>query len=95
MGPLRQPHKRAWSAGDEMPDPFVKGEIHEKKVMLSVWWRVHGMYRLELLSVLNLGSNCRVRTRQLLPRSTALKCKDCRQVPQGAPEARQRSPPAR
>ncbi|KAK6762089.1 hypothetical protein RB195_022982 [Necator americanus] len=25
-------HKRAWCAGDEMPDPFVKGEIHEKKV---------------------------------------------------------------
>ncbi|KAK6734959.1 hypothetical protein RB195_018264 [Necator americanus] len=30
-----------------MPDPFVKGEIHEKKVMLSVWWGVH--YRFELL----------------------------------------------
>ncbi|KAK6763744.1 hypothetical protein RB195_024177 [Necator americanus] len=28
---------------------FVKGEIHEKKVMLSVWWRVHGIYRFELL----------------------------------------------
>ncbi|KAK6738248.1 hypothetical protein RB195_020388 [Necator americanus] len=32
-----------------MPDPFVKGEIHEKKVMLSVWWGVHGIYRFELL----------------------------------------------
>ncbi|KAK6758381.1 hypothetical protein RB195_015913 [Necator americanus] len=41
-------HKRAWCAGDEMPDPFVKGEIHEK-VMLSVWWGVHGIYRFELL----------------------------------------------
>ncbi|KAK6754924.1 hypothetical protein RB195_013727 [Necator americanus] len=29
-------HKRARRAGDEMPDPFVKGEIHEK-VILSVW----------------------------------------------------------
>ncbi|KAK6737090.1 hypothetical protein RB195_019653 [Necator americanus] len=38
-------HKRAWCAGDEMPDPFVKGEIHEKKDMLSVWWVVHGIYR--------------------------------------------------
>ncbi|KAK6750496.1 hypothetical protein RB195_002459 [Necator americanus] len=38
-------HKRAWCAGDEMPDPFVKGE----KVMLSVWWGVHGIYRFELL----------------------------------------------
>ncbi|KAK6736628.1 hypothetical protein RB195_019369 [Necator americanus] len=42
-------HKRAWCAGDEMPDPFVKGEIHEKKVMLSVWWGVLGIYRFELL----------------------------------------------
>ncbi|KAK6726735.1 hypothetical protein RB195_004824 [Necator americanus] len=42
-------HKREWCAGDEMPDPFVKGEIHEKKVMLRVWWGVHGIYRFELL----------------------------------------------
>ncbi|KAK6736549.1 hypothetical protein RB195_019312 [Necator americanus] len=42
-------HKRAWCAGDEMPDPFVKSEIHEKKVMVSVWWGVHGIYRFELL----------------------------------------------
>ncbi|KAK6733889.1 hypothetical protein RB195_017574 [Necator americanus] len=42
-------HKRAWCAGDEMPDPFVKGEIHEKKVMLNVWWGVRGIYSFELL----------------------------------------------
>ncbi|KAK6761395.1 hypothetical protein RB195_022453 [Necator americanus] len=42
-------HKCAWCAGDEIPDPFVKFEIHEKKVMLSVWWGVHGIYRFELL----------------------------------------------
>ncbi|KAK6753837.1 hypothetical protein RB195_013057 [Necator americanus] len=42
-------HKRAWCAGDEMSDLFVKGKIHEKKVMLSVWWGVHGIYRFELL----------------------------------------------
>ncbi|KAK6741636.1 hypothetical protein RB195_009480 [Necator americanus] len=40
--------KCAWCAGDEMADPFVKGEIHERKVMLSVWWGVHGIYRFEL-----------------------------------------------
>ncbi|KAK6754902.1 hypothetical protein RB195_013713 [Necator americanus] len=40
-------HKRR--AGDEMPDSFVKGEIHEKNVMLSALWRVHGIYRFELL----------------------------------------------
>ncbi|KAK6755470.1 hypothetical protein RB195_014066 [Necator americanus] len=32
-----------------LADPFVKGEIHEKKVMLSVWRGVHGCYRFELL----------------------------------------------
>ncbi|KAK6762713.1 hypothetical protein RB195_023431 [Necator americanus] len=42
-------YKHAWCAGDEMPDPFVKGEIHEKKVMLSVWCGVNGIYRFELL----------------------------------------------
>ncbi|KAK6748518.1 hypothetical protein RB195_001252 [Necator americanus] len=31
------------------PDPYVKGEIHEKKVMLSVWCGVHGIFRFELL----------------------------------------------
>ncbi|KAK6734591.1 hypothetical protein RB195_018029 [Necator americanus] len=25
-------HKRAWCADDEMPDPFLKGEIREKKI---------------------------------------------------------------
>ncbi|KAK6760894.1 hypothetical protein RB195_022094 [Necator americanus] len=42
-------HKRAWCAGDEMPYLFVKGDIHEKKVMPSVWRGVHGIYRFELL----------------------------------------------
>ncbi|KAK6726727.1 hypothetical protein RB195_004818 [Necator americanus] len=42
-------HKRAWCAGDEMPDPFVKGGIYENKVMLSVWWGVYGIYGSELL----------------------------------------------
>ncbi|KAK6762699.1 hypothetical protein RB195_023421 [Necator americanus] len=43
-------HKCTWCTGDEMQDPFVKDEIHEKKVMLSVWWGVSGNYRFELLS---------------------------------------------
>ncbi|KAK6757894.1 hypothetical protein RB195_015613 [Necator americanus] len=41
--------KSAWCASDEVPDPFVKGGIHEKKVMLSVWWGVHRIYHFELL----------------------------------------------
>ncbi|KAK6734696.1 hypothetical protein RB195_018099 [Necator americanus] len=27
----------------------LRGEIHERKIMLSVWWGVHGIYRFELL----------------------------------------------
>ncbi|KAK6737396.1 hypothetical protein RB195_019851 [Necator americanus] len=42
-------HNRAWCAGDEVPDPFMEGEIHERKVLLSDWWGVHGIYRFELL----------------------------------------------
>ncbi|KAK6763037.1 hypothetical protein RB195_023657 [Necator americanus] len=57
-------HKRAWCAGDEIPDPFVKGEIHEKKIILSVWYMESTV------------SNCCRTTRQLLSRSTALNCKD-------------------
>ncbi|KAK6737031.1 hypothetical protein RB195_019618 [Necator americanus] len=30
---INHTHKCAWCAGDEMPDPFVEGEIHAKKVM--------------------------------------------------------------
>ncbi|KAK6754388.1 hypothetical protein RB195_013410 [Necator americanus] len=36
-------HNRAWCAGDEMSDPFVKGEFHEKKV------RAERLYRFKLL----------------------------------------------
>ncbi|KAK6764855.1 hypothetical protein RB195_024974 [Necator americanus] len=61
-------HKRTWCAGD---DPFM-GEIHEKKVMLSVWWGVRTAAR-------QYDSYCRD-----LLRSTA---KTGRQDPQGAPEA--------
>ncbi|KAK6755309.1 hypothetical protein RB195_013966 [Necator americanus] len=32
-----------------MPDPFVEGEIYQKKVLLRVWWGVHGIYHFELL----------------------------------------------
>ncbi|KAK6763935.1 hypothetical protein RB195_024320 [Necator americanus] len=32
-----------------MSDPSAKGEIREKKVKLSVWWGVHGIYCFKLL----------------------------------------------
>ncbi|KAK6762539.1 hypothetical protein RB195_023313 [Necator americanus] len=67
-----------------MPDPFVKGEIHEKKVMLSVWRGVHGIYGFELLP-----DNTTVTAEVYSTTKTG------RQDPQGAPEARQRSPAAR
>ncbi|KAK6762233.1 hypothetical protein RB195_023084 [Necator americanus] len=72
-------------AGDEMPYPFVKGEIHEKKVMLSVWW---SSWNLTFRTAAGQhDSYCGG-----LVRSTA---KTGRQDPQGAPKARQRSPAAR
>ncbi|KAK6737032.1 hypothetical protein RB195_019618 [Necator americanus] len=33
---INHTHKCAWCAGDEMPDPFVEGEIHAKKVMVNI-----------------------------------------------------------
>ncbi|KAK6735330.1 hypothetical protein RB195_018496 [Necator americanus] len=68
----------------EMKNPFVKGEIHEKKVMLSVWWGVHEIYRFKLLPD-STKVTAEVYFAQL---------QTGRQDPQGAPEAQQRSPAA-
>ncbi|KAK6741996.1 hypothetical protein RB195_009708 [Necator americanus] len=78
-------HKRAWCAGDEMPDPFVKTEIHE--VMLSVWWEGVSWNLPFRTAAGQHESYCRG-----LLRSTA---KTGRQDPQEASEAQQRSPAAR
>lgn len=50
MSPLHsQTSKRAWFEGNGTPKSFGEGEIHEKRVMLSIWLGIHGIYRVKLL----------------------------------------------
>ena len=30
--------KRLWSKYDETPQATLKAELHQKKIMMSVWW---------------------------------------------------------
>ncbi|EFP11883.1 hypothetical protein CRE_29346 [Caenorhabditis remanei] len=43
-------HRRAqWVDADKQPEDVVKQELHPKKILLSVWWSVHGVLYWELL----------------------------------------------
>ncbi len=43
-------HRRhQWVDQDAEPEPEPKAEIHQKKIMLCVWWDMHGMVHQELL----------------------------------------------
>ncbi|EFO98009.1 hypothetical protein CRE_15746 [Caenorhabditis remanei] len=43
-------HRRAqWVDADKQPEDVVKQELHPKKILLSVWWSVHGVHYWELL----------------------------------------------
>ena len=41
--------RRQWVGPSQTPLPTPKPELHPKKVMLSVWWDVHGVVYWELL----------------------------------------------
>lgn len=41
--------KRSWSRRDEPPQTTSKADIHQKKIMLSVWWDWKGVVYFELL----------------------------------------------
>ena len=41
--------KRQWVDADQELEPEPKGDLHPRKVMLSVWWDVHGIIMFELL----------------------------------------------
>ena len=41
--------KRSWSKRDEPAQSTSKADIHQKKVMLSVWWDFKGIFYFELL----------------------------------------------
>ncbi|EFO92046.1 hypothetical protein CRE_13079 [Caenorhabditis remanei] len=43
-------HRRAQLVdADKQPEGVVKQELHPKKILLSVWWSVHGVFYWELL----------------------------------------------
>ncbi|KAM5283286.1 methionine-R-sulfoxide reductase B2, mitochondrial isoform 1-T1 [Hipposideros larvatus] len=42
-------HKRSWSRCDDLPETTSKADIHQRKVMLSVWWDFRGVVFFELL----------------------------------------------
>jgi histone-lysine N-methyltransferase SETMAR len=45
-------HRRAqWVDVDEEPEDVPKEELHPKKLMLCVWWSIHGVHYWELLPV--------------------------------------------
>ncbi|GFW18879.1 ccmar2 transposase [Trichonephila clavipes] len=51
MGCLQQYHKRkrSWSRPGEPTQTTSKADIHQKKVLLSVWWEYKGIAYFELL----------------------------------------------
>ena len=57
--------KRSWSKRDELAQSTSKADIHQKKVMLSVWWDFKGIVYLELLPR-NQTINSNVYYRQLM-----------------------------
>ena len=41
-------HKRSWTKKDEPPPSTPKANIHQKKIMLFVWWNYKGVVYFEL-----------------------------------------------
>ena len=57
--------KRSWSKRDEPAQSTSKADVHQKKVMLIVWWDFKGIIYFELLSG-NQTINSNVYCRQLM-----------------------------
>ena len=54
--------KRSWSKRDEPAQSTSKADIHQKKVMLSVWWDFKSIFYIELLArnqTFNSNDYCR------------------------------------
>ena len=54
--------KRSWSKRDEPAQLTSKADMHQKNIMLSVWWDFKGIVYLELLprnQTINLNAYCR------------------------------------
>lgn len=56
--------KRSWSQRDDLPQTTLKADIHQRKVMLSVWWDFKGVLFFELLPR-NQSLNSKVYCQQL------------------------------
>lgn len=41
--------KRSWSKHNEPAQTISKAELHQKKIMLSIWWDYKGVVYFELL----------------------------------------------
>ncbi len=46
---INHTRKRQWLGPEQPPKPTPKVDLHPKKVLLSVWWDVHGIVYWELL----------------------------------------------
>ena len=57
--------ERSWSKRDEPAQSTSKAGIHQKKVMMSVWWDLNGIVYFELLTR-NQNINSNVYYRQLM-----------------------------
>lgn len=64
--------KRSWCKHDEAPQTTPKADIHQKKIMLSVWWDWKGVVYFELLKR-NQTINSDVYCEQLDKLNTAIK----------------------
>ena len=64
--------KISWSKRDEPAQSTSKANIHQKKVMLSVWWDFKGIVYFELLPK-NQTINSNVYCRQLLKLDKGIK----------------------
>ena len=66
--------KRSWSKRHEHAQSTAKADIHQKKVMLSVWWDFKGILYFELLAR-NQTINSNVYCRQLMKLDKQIKQK--------------------
>ncbi|XP_014488991.1 PREDICTED: histone-lysine N-methyltransferase SETMAR-like [Dinoponera quadriceps] len=64
--------KRSWSKRDEPPQTTSKADIHQKKILLSIWWNWKGVVFFELLPK-NRTINTDVYCQQLNKLNAAIK----------------------
>jgi len=66
--------KRSWNRQDEAPEKQAKAEVHQKKVMLSMWWDWKGPVFYELPKNKTINSDVYCEQLQKLSDAIAQKC---------------------